>query len=160
MASAEPSAFGDAARLAEIGAGGELAQDQHVEAGNQLFLEAGRFRQRRQHGGRAQVGEQVHFLAQLQQARLRADVAGHVVPFGAADGAQQHRVDVHRLIERVIGQGRARRIDGGAADQVFGHVEGDVTACVHPVDDAANLAHHLGTDAVARQEQQFLVGGH
>ena len=58
----------------------------------------------------------------------------------------------------VIGTPRASM--RGAADQILGHVEGDDAAAVHPVDHAAHFAHHLGADAVARQDQQLLVGGH
>ena len=32
-------------------------------------------------------------------------------------------------------------------------------APVHPVDDPAHFAHHLGPDAVARQDQQLFIGG-
>ena len=58
--------------LAEISAARQLAQDQDVEPLDMLAPERGGLRQRRIADGRAQVGEQVQLLAQLQQAGLGA----------------------------------------------------------------------------------------
>jgi hypothetical protein len=56
----------DFLRLAEVGAAGQLAQDQDVEAFDQLALETRGFGERGVADRRAQVGEQVEFLAQAQ----------------------------------------------------------------------------------------------
>ena len=47
---------------------------------------------------------------------------------------------------------------GGAADQIFGHIELQPSRRPHPVDDFAHLGHHFGADAVAGQDQEGGVG--
>ncbi len=61
---------------------------------------------------------------------------------------------------RLVGYRGAVGVDGGAADMVVGDVERDHPAAVHPVDDATDLTHDLGADAVTGQYQKLLVGGH
>ncbi len=46
-------------------------------------------------------------------------------------------------------------VEGGAADQILGHVEAGDPALVEPFDDAPDLAHHLGADAVAGEQRIF-----
>ena len=79
-----------------------------------------------------------------------------VVPFGAADRAEQDRVGGLRLGHRVVADRGAFTVDRGAADQAQVDVEigaGLVGAGVQPFDDIADFAHDFGADAVARQEQ-------
>ena len=61
----------DAARLAEVDAGGELAHDQDVEAGDHLALQRGEVGECVEALRRTQVGVEVHFLAQTQEPALR-----------------------------------------------------------------------------------------
>ena len=143
----------DAARLAEIDPAGEFADDQDIQSGDQLGLERGRLGERGEHDRRAQIGEQLEVLPEPQQAGLGPDVEIDTVPLGSAAGAQQHRVGLHRRRQRRLGQRHAMGVDGGAADQILGDVEGRLAGTRHPVDHAADLAHHFGADAVARQEQ-------
>ena len=149
-----------AARLAEIHTTGQLAQDQDVQPLDQLALQRRGVGQRREHDGRAQIGEQVHFLAQAQQAALRLLLERQIVPFRAADGAEQHGVNRQRVGHGLVGQRGAVRVQRRTAHQAFLNVEGDVAALVHPVHHAADLAHHLRPDTVTRQDQQFLVRCH
>ena len=46
-------------------------------------------------------------------------------------------------------QGRAVRVIGCAADEVFADVKGEAAVCAIPVDDLADLGHNFGADAVA-----------
>ena len=62
----------DAARLAEIDAAGELADDQDVETGDHFGLQRGRVFQRIEADRRAQIREQLEILAQAQAGRARA----------------------------------------------------------------------------------------
>ena len=150
----------DAARLAKVDAAGELAQDHDVEPGHQFMLERRGLRQRLEAERRAQVGEQIHVLAQAQKSALGLHLEGQVVPFGAADGAEQHRVGRHRLLHGLVGDRRALLVDGDAADEALVDVELDRAAAIEPVDDPAHLVHHLRPDTVARQDQQALVRTH
>ena len=74
-------------------------------------------------------------------------------PLRPADGAEQHRVRVLRLFQRLIRQGRAMGVMGTAAEQTLGDVEGNGAAAVEPVHHPSDLADHLGPDAVARKHQ-------
>ena len=75
--------------LAEVGAAGQLAQDEDVEALHHLAPQRGGLGQRGIADGGAQVGEQVEVLAQPQQAGLGPDLVGHLVPLRPAHGAEQ-----------------------------------------------------------------------
>ncbi len=65
---AAPAAVGqglDAARLAEIDAAGQFAQDHDVETGEEIALQCRGVGQCLERQRRPQIGEQIHFLAQL-----------------------------------------------------------------------------------------------
>jgi hypothetical protein len=57
----------------------------------------------------------------------------------------------------LVGQRRAVRVIGRAADKVLAHVEGDALRA-EPVDDLAHLGHDFGADPVAGQDKQCTVG--
>ena len=58
---------------------------------------------------------------------------------------------------RFVGQRRAMGIIGSAAGEVFLDFECGAAIVVHPIDHARHFMHHFGTDAVARQHQNFFV---
>jgi hypothetical protein len=72
----------DAARLAEIDAARQLAHDQMSRPCDDLRLQRGGAGERVEDHRRAQVGEEVHLLAQAQQAALGLLVERQVVPLG------------------------------------------------------------------------------
>ena len=77
---------------AEVDVAGQLAQDQDVEAGDDLRLQrrrAGEFGVDRR---RAQVGEEAELLAQPQERLLRALRARQLVVLRTADRAEEDRV--------------------------------------------------------------------
>jgi hypothetical protein len=78
-----------AARLAEVDVAGQLADDQDVQAGNDLRLQCRGIGQFRVENGRAQVGEQVQILADAEQAALRAFFTRQAVPLRATDRTEQ-----------------------------------------------------------------------
>ena len=49
-------------------------------------------------------------------------------------------------------QGGAVFVIGGTADQIVIHVKGQIALVAKPVDDANNLAHDLGADAVTGED--------
>ena len=114
----------DAARLAEVDAGGQLADDQDVEAGHHLALQRGEVGQRVEALRRAEVGVEVHLLAQPQQPALGLQREVERVVLRPADRAEQHRVGGLRPGHRRVGQRRAVRVVGAAADQVLLDGEG------------------------------------
>ncbi len=148
----------DAARLAEIDAARQFAHDHQIETGDEIALQGRGVGQRVEHHRRAQIGEQIHFLAQLEEAALGAQFERDRLPFRAADRAEQHRVRGHRLGQRGVGQRHAGGVIGGAADEALGNLEAGDVAAIEELDHAHHLAHDLGADAVTRQNQDLAVG--
>ena len=110
---------GDAAAawLAEIDVAGQLADDEDVQAGDQLALQAGGIYQLRIADRRAEIGEQAEVFAQAQNGLLGAQRAIELVVFPVAHRAEQHGVGVLGQLERGVGQRVAVRLVGCAADQ-------------------------------------------
>ena len=144
--------------LAEIGAAGQLAQDEDVEALHLLAPQRGGLGQGRIADGRAQVGEQIEVLAQAEQARLGADLVRHLVPLGPAHRAEQDRIGRLGLGQRLAVERHPVLVDGGTADEAGLGLELHLPLLVEEGDDALHLGHHLGADAVAGQEQERLCG--
>ena len=103
--------------------------------------------------GGAQVCEQLEMLAQTEQASLGALVVGHAVPFGAADGAKHHGIGGESGLHGGVGNRLAVGIVSAAADEVGLGLDLCQTLRVNPVDQALDLAHHLGADAVTGEQE-------
>ncbi len=144
--------------LAEIGAAGQFAQNEDVEALDQLALQARGFGKRGIADGRAQVGEEVQLLPKLQDPRLGPDLESDLVPLRPADRAEDDGIGRLGLGQRRIGQRRAVLVDGDATDQ--GRLGGELGLglLVQEGENALDLDHDLGTDAVAGHEKQLVVG--
>ena len=142
-----------AARFAEVNAAGQLADDHDVETLDDLGLQRRSIDQRVEHLGRTQVREEVHLLAQAQQAALGllGEVGG--VPLRAADRTEQHGIGLESSLHGVVAERHAVLVERGATDQVLGDVEADRALLAHPGNDLADFVHHLGADAVARQHE-------
>ena len=78
--------------LPEVDAAGQLADDQQVDAGEELRPERRRRDEPGMDGDRPQVRVQPQLAAQREQALLRADGRRRVVPLRPADRAEQDRV--------------------------------------------------------------------
>jgi hypothetical protein len=114
----------DAARLTEIDAAGQFAHDQDVEVGHQLRLQRRGRRQRLEQQRRPQVGEQLEPGAQPQQTAFRALEGGQIVPLRSAHRAEQHGPGLTRLGQRLFRQAASGLVDGGAAHQSLGEMQG------------------------------------
>ena len=125
---------GDAATagLAEVDVAGQLADDQDVQAGNQLGLEAGGVHQLFVANGGAEVGEQAQVLAQAQNGLLGAQRAVQLVVLPVAHGAEQHGVGFFGELQRGFGQRVAVGLVGGTADQGGFHFQRQVQARSRP----------------------------
>ena len=145
----------DLLRLAEIDAAGELAHDDDVEALDHLALERGGVGERRVAHRRPEIREQAEFLAQAQEPGLGALLIGHVGPFRAADGAEQHGVGLLRPLHGGVGDRDLMGVVGRAADEVGLGLEGCDAAPAEPGDELLDLARDLRPDAVAGQEKEL-----
>ncbi len=99
------------------------------------------------------MAKELELLAQAQQALLRLQMERIGVVFRAAHGAEHDRIGGLREVHRGIGQRHAVRVEGSAADEIALALELETLAVTEPGDDALDLGHHLGADAVAGQEQ-------
>ena len=146
------------ARFAEINPAGQLTDDHDIQPRHHLALQAGEIGKGVETLRRAQVGEQVHLLAQPQQPAfgLQAEIE-HII-LRPAHRTQQHGIGRLRPFHRFIGQGRAVGIIGTAAHQPLGQVEMDGARGGEPADHLAHLCHHFGADAVAGQDEDGRVG--
>ena len=80
------------APLAEVDAAGQLADDEHVDAGQQLRPERRGRDERRMDADGPQVRVQAEPAAKREERLLRPDRRRRIGPLRAADGAQQDRV--------------------------------------------------------------------
>src|SRR5690349_18180494 len=87
-----PGGAGRLLPLPEVDATGELPDDQQVDAGEELRPERRRRHERRVDRHRPEVCEQLQLAAEREQALLRANGRGRVVPLRPAQRAQQDRV--------------------------------------------------------------------
>ncbi len=142
------------ALVAEIDPRGQLAHDHDVEAGDDLALQGRGVGQGFEADRRTQVGEGVHRLAQVQEARFRTLVARIVGPLRPADRAHQDGGGVQRQLLGLFGQRRVMQVVAGPAEGALIDVELQARVLAHPGRHAAHLGDHLGADAVAGQEQQ------
>src|SRR5262249_30441410 len=107
----------DAPGLAEVEAARQLADDHEIGPLDHLPLERRGVDEHRETLGRTEVRVEVELLADRQETPLGPLLVGHVVPLGAADGAEEDRVRATAELERAGGQRRARRVDRGAAHE-------------------------------------------
>jgi hypothetical protein len=140
-----------AARLAEVDVARQLADDQDVQPGDQLGLEAGGAHQLLVADGGAEVGKQPQVLAQAQDGLLGTQRAVELVVLPVADGAEQYGVGLFGELERGVRQRVAMGFVGGAADQGGLHLEFQV----QHLEDLDGLGHDFGADAVTRQNCDF-----
>ena len=145
--------------LAEINPARQLAHDHDVEAFDQLALQRGGIGQRRIADGGAQVGEEPEVLPEPQQPGLGAHRIGHLVPLGAADGAEDHGVGLLRFLHHGVGDGNAVLVVGRPADEIaFGLEPAALGALVEERDDALDLGDGFDADPVSGQQQQVKSG--
>ena len=146
-------------RRAEIRATGQFAQNENIQAFDQLTLQGRGFSKRRIAQSRSQIGEQIQILAQPQQARFRPVLVRHLVPLRPAHGAEQHSVSHLGLGNRLICHGHAVLVVADAAHKRGFRLERDFALLIEKRNHALHLRHNFGADAVT-WEQQEGVGGH
>ena len=137
-------------RVAEVDPAGQLADDQEVDAREQLRAQRRRPGQGRVDGHRPEVGEQAEAAAQGEERLLGSDRRARVGPFRAADGPEQDRVGLAAGGQVLVADGDPVRVDGGAADEVLRPVDAEAERLTGRVDDPARRRDDLRPDPVAR----------
>ena len=104
------------ARLAEVEAAEEFADEEDVGASMTSGRSGEQSSMARVRGRGTQIGEAAESRANLQQAGLRARVGRKRIELVAADGAEQHGIAGEARLEGGGRKGRAGFADGDAAD--------------------------------------------
>ena len=149
--------FENAARLAEIRARGEFADDHDIKARHDVRLKRREVRQRVKTLSWAQVGKKVHLFAQTQQAAFWLYRKVQIVIGRSAHSTQKNGVNFLGFGHRVVMQRCAMGIICCAAHEVYADVKSQTTFVTIPFDDAANLRHDFLANAVARQDKERWV---
>ena len=137
---------------AEVDAAGELADEEQIDALEDLGLERRGVAQRRQHRDGPQVGVDAEFGAQTQQRGLRTHRRVRP-PLRTADRAEQDGVGRETSGEGVGRQTVAVRVDGGAAERQVFERELVAAETLHSLQYTQALGHHLGADAVPAEHR-------
>ena len=140
-----------AAGLAEVDIASQFANDQDVQPGDQLGLEAGSIDQFLVADGGTEVGEQAQTLAQAQHRLLWTQRPVELVVLPVADRAEQNCIRRFSQLQRGVGQRMAVGFVGGAADQGGLHLERQVQHLEH----LDRLGDDFRSDAVTRQHCDF-----
>jgi hypothetical protein len=80
-------------------------------------------------------------------------VARGVVPFGTADGTEEHRIGALAALQRLGGQCLSGGVDRGTADQQLLEREFMSPLARDRTEHADALGDHFGADAVARHQR-------
>ena len=146
----------EAARLAEIQAAEQLADDQQVGALHALGLERRALRERRVADRRPQIREAAERLAQREQRRFGTLRRQPAVEFRMADRAEQHRVRAQGTL-RACASGRPAP-SLSIATPPIGCVENEnaLPGMLRDVlQDADRFLGDFGADAVAGQQRDL-----
>ena len=149
----------DAARLAEIDAAGQFADDHHVQTRDHLGAQTRSIRQGRVEHGGTQVTVQTEFRTQAQQAALRTDGTLDLVPLGPADSAEQDGIGSARGGQRRFGQGVAMGVDRTPTHERVLELAGESVALPEGLQYLLGGADDLGPDAVAGKQQDLVRHG-
>ena len=144
------------ATFAEVDAAGQLTHHHDVEAlFHDIFPERAVAFQCRVQLCRTQVGEQTQRLTDAQQRLFRAEMRRHLIPlvvtYCTAHGAQQDAVACETAVNGLFRQGNAGGINGTAADEVRGAVEGVTVFLADLVENSNSAVYDLRADTVATE---------
>jgi hypothetical protein len=136
--------------VAEIDPAGQFADDDHVDAGQELGAERRGGREGRLDGDRAQVRIQAESTAQREERLLRSDRGVRIRPRRTPDRTEQDGVGRTAGGEVLVADGDPERIDRGAADDVLRPVDHEPEPGAGDVDHAPSRSDDLRPDTVAR----------
>src|SRR5207247_2327018 len=143
--------------LAEVDAAGQLADHQQVDVTQQRRAERRRIHERRVDRHRPKVCEQPEAAAQGEQGLLGAHRRLRIVPFRAADGAQQDGIRRPAGLHVLWLDGDAICVDGAAADDDLLPLDSTAGCRYCGVQDASCRLDDFRADTVARNCDQTEV---
>src|SRR5262249_6971897 len=137
------------ARLPEVDAAGELANEENIHPFEELGFERRGRDERRLRDDGAEIGEELQLAAQPEEGLLGTDAALWVVPLRSADGTEQDGVAGFGELQALGGERGAVAVDSAAADEPVAEVEGEAELLGAGRQHRARLCGHLRADAVA-----------
>jgi hypothetical protein len=144
------AALADPPRLTKVDATGQLANDEQVESGDQLRLEARRVDQLRPGLGGPEVGEDPELGAQPQQTPLGAQIRGKLVPLRPPHGGQQQCVRLACEPERRLRQRIPGLVVGLSSDRRLFDLDVELARGPQGLEQLDGLGRDLRTDPIAR----------
>ena len=153
LGTGEGTVRGDTAatRLAKINITRQLADDEDVQTGHQLGLQAGRVHQFFVADGGAEVGKQAEVFAQTQNGLFGAQWAVEGVVFPVANSAKQNRIGFFGQLQGALGQRVTMGVVSRATHQGAFHLEFQVQR----IQDLDGLRDDFGANAVSGQNCNF-----
>ena len=146
--------------VAKVDVTGQLTANNHVEAvANDFLLDRAGISQRLVHHRWANICEQTERCAQTEQCLLRTLCRRHIVPLGAADGAEQNRVCIFADFDCLIGQRNAICVDGAAAGQNFLEFKGVTKLFADLFQNQHSLGNDFRTDTVTLDDCNIVIHG-
>ena len=140
------------ARAPEVDAASQLSHHDEIDALEDLPAERRSGKELGDGPDRSQVGVEAEPLAEPEQRLLRPDPGGRVVPPGAADRPEEHRIGGTGAGELGDRERLTRRVDRGAADRPGREGERKPVARCDGLQRGDRLGRHLGPDAVTGED--------
>ena len=140
-----------ATRLAKINITRQLADDEDVQTGHQLGLQARRIHQFFVADGGAEVGKQAEVFAQTQNGLFGAQWAVEGVVFPVANSAKQNRIGFFGQLQGALGQGMAMGVVSRATHQGRFHLKFQVQR----MQNLDGLRNDFGANAISGQNCNF-----
>ena len=150
---------GTAARLPEVQAAEQLADDQDIGAGHALGAIRSRANERSVGIGRAEIREPAQCPAQGQQRRLRAFAGLEMIECGITDRAEQHSVGAETTVERVRRQGDATVSQCRSADEQLTRLEVVSEGVGDQLQNAKRLSDDLRADSIPGKQRDLQTHG-
>ena len=143
--------------LTEVDTAGELADEHHINALDDLGTKRRRTGQRIVNLDGTKVGIEAELLADTQQAllRTRGRRVGRI-PLGSADGCQQHGVRCLRCRKSLSRQRVSTHINRRAANQVILKGKLHAGTLAHRSQHLLALGNDLGANAVTREAANLI----
>src|ERR1019366_9218018 len=136
---------------------GDLADDDHIDAIDEMILQRGRIEQVFVAADGPQVGVDAHSPANGEQAAFGALAGRGVIELGQTDCAHEDRVGFEREFFGFGGKGRAGFVDGDPAEQAF--AQGQLMAPLFrdKAQDTYGFAGDFGTDPVTGKYEDVQI---
>src|SRR5579859_3596473 len=145
----------NAARLAEIEAAEQLADEEHIGSCYNVRTQRRAFGKRVVGDRRTQICISAQRDTKLKQSCFRLPVTRQIVELRGPDGAEQHRVAVEAGVECRFGKRESALFQSGAADEEFLRLKFESGDIGQSADNAQCRFYYFRPDAVTGKNCDF-----